>query len=122
MTAGEILLPLIEKAMQTKGYTRDESARRAFKWLAAELDVPVEALVTLDWQQEWCAQAHVEKALVPPPTKRKVRFEKPTLQPRKDHEPWKPEQWLVLQQIWGTVFYAAFFDEAVNGMNLIEVA
>ena len=59
-----VLEPLIEKSMRVKGYSRIEATERAEKWLAGELGVS--SLDSLDFIQEWEAEAIVERTMLPP--------------------------------------------------------
>lgn len=68
----DILEPLIAKAMKQRGYSRIEATQRAERWLAGELGVP--DLKSLDFIQEWTAAAIVERALLPPPRKHKMKM------------------------------------------------
>jgi hypothetical protein len=112
MTAGTILEPLIVKAMATKGYDRKEAAKRAFNWLAKELQTTVERLPLMDDEQIWCAHALVEKAMIPPPkkTKRKVVMPEAPLRSGAE-EPLGDVFWDGLKTEWGELFFNAFFGD-----------
>jgi hypothetical protein len=67
-----ILEPLIAKSMKVRGYSRIEATQRAERWLAGELGVP--DLRNLNFVDEWTAAAIVERALLPPPKKHKMKM------------------------------------------------
>lgn len=111
MTAGQILEPLIVKAIATKGYDRKEAAKRAFEWLAKELKTTVERLPLMTYEDEWCANALVEKTLTPPPKKhKKIKMADAPLRLGSD-KPLGEPFWDELKAEWGELFFNAFFGD-----------
>ena len=112
MNIGALLEPLVQKAIKAKGYSREQAVDKSWRWLASGLGVPVDALKVMDYEQEWCAHALVEAALLPPPKKHKRKMEIPSVPPLKaPDKPLGTEFWIELQKAWGTDFYAAFFGD-----------
>lgn len=112
MNVGQLLEPLVVKAIKAKGYSRAEAVDRSWRWLARELAVPQEKLKDLDHEQEWTAHAIVERALLPAPKKHKKKVEIPALPFRDpDEKPLGKAFWLQLQKEWGTEFYGRFFGD-----------
>jgi|SRR5581483_10335008 len=115
-----ILDPLIAKSMRVKGYSRNEAENRAQAWLASELRVS--SLTDLDFEQTWCAEAIVEKALLPPPGKRKRKIEIPkeVQQYFTYSEPLGEAYWSQLRELWGEEFFALFFGERRTSTALLS--
>jgi len=112
MNIGALLEPLVQKAMKAKGYSRTEAVDKSWRWLARELGVQVEALKVLTDEQEWCAHALVEQAMLPAPKKHRRKIEIPETPKLKfPDKPLGTEFWIDLQKAWGTEFYAAFFGD-----------
>jgi len=111
MNVSELLKPLVEKSMKVKAYSRELAVEKSMKWLARELGVSPTCLHDLSYEQQWCAHAIVEKALLPHPKKIKKKFAPPVIKQEPLTAPWNPEQWGELQVLWGDSFYESFFGE-----------
>ena len=113
------MLPLIEKAMKQKGYSRIEATERAEKWMAGELGV--DSLYNLNFIDAWTAEAIVERALLPPMKKVKKKMEIPAeLKAYVASEPLGSAYWNELKAEWGEQFFNWYFGEMGESSALLS--